>query len=327
MALQPFEVVKGGATRTSGRRRWRYIQYQYTTRLIGDGFFGKDVDIPACKITYHIQSAIGGGSQGRDQTYALPALAMRVISLVPKKAADIRDTTADTFADIEARRLRSSAEFVGVGDRVRLRASCSSAWRSCASSAGTASARRRPSAPLPLGAVLRGCRARSRRSVKDVARDGWTPRARRAARWRCSASPAPSRSAVPSPRTIVDAHVDAGDGQLARAQGPAAGRKRVAGLDVDDVRHDRATLADTNGHAASPRTELLLNDLQESLSTFSAAALRPERPARHGGARRRARAAATDALKKLRVANVWPVRTAGALARTAADVGSMVWSR
>ena len=35
----------------------------------------------------------------------------------------------------------------------------------------------------------------------------------------------------------------------------------------------------------------------------------------------------TDALKKLRVANLWPVRTAGALARTAADVGGMVWSR
>ena len=81
-------------------------------RLIGDGFFGKDVDIPGVKITYHIQSSIGGGSQGRDQIYALPALTMRVKSLVPKKAADIRDTSRDTFADIEARRLRSTGELV-----------------------------------------------------------------------------------------------------------------------------------------------------------------------------------------------------------------------
>ena len=74
VALQPFEVVKGVRHEDIRTPPLRYIQYEYTTRLIGDVFFGKDVDIPSVKITYHIQSAIGGGSQGRDQTYALPAL-------------------------------------------------------------------------------------------------------------------------------------------------------------------------------------------------------------------------------------------------------------
>ena len=112
VALQPFEVVNGVRHEDIRTPPWRYIQYEYTTRIIGDTFFGKDVDIPGVKVTYHIQSSIGGGSEGRDQTYALPPLAMRVNSLVPKKAADIRDTSTDTFADIETRRLRSTGELV-----------------------------------------------------------------------------------------------------------------------------------------------------------------------------------------------------------------------
>jgi hypothetical protein len=35
----------------------------------------------------------------------------------------------------------------------------------------------------------------------------------------------------------------------------------------------------------------------------------------------------TEALKKLRVAKLWPMRAAGALAKSAADVGGVVWSR
>ena len=109
VALQPFEVVKGVRHEDIRTPPLRYIQYEYTTRLIGDVFFGKDVDIPSVKITYHIQSAIGGGSQGRDQTYALPALAMRVNSLVPKKAriglrivsASVRTARSVTVAVID----------------------------------------------------------------------------------------------------------------------------------------------------------------------------------------------------------------------------------
>jgi hypothetical protein len=307
VALQPFEVVKGVRHEDIRTPPLRYIQYEYTTRLIGDVFFGKDVDIPSVKITYHIQSAIGGGSQGRDQTYALPALAMRVNSLVPKKAADIRDNTTDTFAEIESRRLRSSAElvasaiafgfalvlvglaFVRVVGRYRVR---------------TPSAAR----PLPVG----------------VARDGWTSElaGRALAVFRIASAVALGR---PVAQEIVDKHVAPGDGQLAVRKGRFRPKRALISTSTTSGTIAR-TLEDTNGRRPSPRTELLLNELQESLNTFRAA-----RYGRNGQLDTAALDAAfehgTDALKKLRVANLWPVRTAGALARTAADVGGMVWSR
>src|SRR5207237_7597219 len=72
-------------------------------------------DIPAVKITYNIQSAAAGGAQGRDMAYILPPIPMRVLSLVPKLAADIRDAPHQTFADIEARRFRAMWETVAAG--------------------------------------------------------------------------------------------------------------------------------------------------------------------------------------------------------------------
>src|SRR5665213_1849117 len=173
IALQPFEVVKGLRHEDIKDAPWRYLQYEYTVRLIADSLFDKDVELPPVKITYHIQSSIGGGSQGRDQMYQLPALTMRVTSLVPKKVADIRDTAPNTFADIEARRVRSSSELVAAAiafgfaivllglsivrviGRFRVR---------------TPAAKR----PLGLGTVLAGCLREAGR-VKADAAGGWTP--------------------------------------------------------------------------------------------------------------------------------------------------------
>jgi hypothetical protein len=323
VALQPFEVVKGVRHEDIRTPPLRYIQYEYTTRLIGDVFFGKDVDIPGVKITYHIQSAIGGGSQGRDQTYALPALAMRVNSLVPKKAVDIRDNTPDTFAEIETRRLRSSAALVAsavsfgfavvilglalvrVFGRYRVR---------------TPSASRR----LSPAAVLRGCVRASARVREDVARDGWSGElaGRAMSVLRIASSVALGR---PIAQEIVAPHVAPRDGQVALRKGLLRPKRVLLSASTTSATIALA-LADTNGKRPSPRTELLLNELQESL-----AVLRAARYGRNGQLDTSALDAAlergTDALKKLRVAHFWPVRTAGALARSAADVGSMVWSR
>jgi len=323
VALQPFEVVKGVRHEDIRTPPLRYIQYEYTTRLIGDVFFGKDVDIPGVKITYHIQSSIGGGSQGRDQTYALPALAMRVNSLVPKKAADIRDTTPDTFAEIETRRLRSSAAFVAsaisfgfavvllglalvrVFGRYRVRTPASS----------------RPLAPAT---VLRGCARAAARIRQEVAREGWSAElaGRAMAVIRIASAVALGR---PLAQQIVERHVVPRDGQLAIRKGLL--RPKRALVSASTTSATIATqLADTNGRRPAPRTEQLLTELQESL-----AVLRAARYGRNGQLDTAALDAAlergTDALKKLRVAHFWPVRTAGALARSAADAGSMVWSR
>jgi hypothetical protein len=46
--------------------------------------------------------------QGRDQTYLLPPQSVRVMSLVPAEATDIRDTPAETFSDLDQRAFRAN---------------------------------------------------------------------------------------------------------------------------------------------------------------------------------------------------------------------------
>src|SRR5262245_36733290 len=82
LSITPFEVVSGARGEDMVAPPWRYVQFDYSVRLLSDGFFGQDVMIPGVTVTYNLQTA--GGTQGRDQTYMLPALPMRILSLVPK---------------------------------------------------------------------------------------------------------------------------------------------------------------------------------------------------------------------------------------------------
>ncbi|MEZ5294644.1 MAG: hypothetical protein R2745_26435 [Vicinamibacterales bacterium] len=115
MALPPFDVLDGSepADVVSGARR--FFQYSYTLRLLNDTSFGQDVSLAGLSIGYHIDTSTSDGttSQGRDQTYAMPPLTVRVLSLVAGSARDIRDSTAMTFGDLEARRFRSQALRLG----------------------------------------------------------------------------------------------------------------------------------------------------------------------------------------------------------------------
>jgi hypothetical protein len=110
MQFAPFEVLGGnhGADLRTGARR--FFQYQYRMRLIAENQFGRDVALPETKISYRVQSHVGDKTsiEGRDQTYLLPAQAMKVLSLVPADAADIRDASSETFADIDQRAFRSN---------------------------------------------------------------------------------------------------------------------------------------------------------------------------------------------------------------------------
>ncbi len=107
----PFEVLGGahGADLRTDQRR--FFQYEYRLRLIAEGLFGKDVALPDTKISYRVQSKVGQKTslQGRDQAYILPAQSVRILSLVPNDASDIRDTSsADTFSDIDQRAFRAN---------------------------------------------------------------------------------------------------------------------------------------------------------------------------------------------------------------------------
>jgi hypothetical protein len=105
----PFEVTNGTQSAdhvTAGRR---FMQYHYTTRLIAEDFFGSDIVIPAVSITYRIESRVQEDSsvQGREQTYELPALTMRINSLVANDARHIREAAVPSFDEIAARDFRA----------------------------------------------------------------------------------------------------------------------------------------------------------------------------------------------------------------------------
>jgi hypothetical protein len=318
IGLQPFEVVKGVRHEDVRNPPYRYVQYEYTARLIAEGLFEKDIDLPAVKLTYHIQSSVGGGSTGRDQTYQLPAMAMHVASLVPKKAADIRDTTANTFAEIEARRVRSTGEFVAAliafGFAVVL--------------LGLALVRvvgryrvRTPAAERLLGvsAVLSGCLREAGRVQADAA-GGWTPElaSRALTVLRIGGAVALDR---PVAQSIVGAGVAPREGQIALRKGLLGRRRSLVSTATTPVAIARS-LASTNGHAPNARTEAILKELEESLTVLSRARYGREGKL-EGPALDAALESGVSALKKLRTKNTWPMRTIGSLTRQATEIG---WS-
>ena len=72
-------------------------------RVLGEEFFGKEITLPRLQISYRVQNSLQGGAalQGREAQYSLVPVPIRVLSLVPAGTADIRDTPADTFGDVE----------------------------------------------------------------------------------------------------------------------------------------------------------------------------------------------------------------------------------
>jgi hypothetical protein len=104
--VAPFEVLNGTRHEDIVAPPYRYFQYQYTLRLMADRSFGQDVDIPSIKIVYNVQFTAGrgaGSGEGRDLTYVLPAIPIRIVSLVPRLANDI-----PTSASRRARRSATS---------------------------------------------------------------------------------------------------------------------------------------------------------------------------------------------------------------------------
>jgi hypothetical protein len=114
--MAPFEVLSGRKHPEIKSGMWRYFQYEYTVRLIADGFFGQDLAIPPISISYRVNMLGAGAAQeGREKAYVLPQLPIRIVSLVPTIATDIRDAPRGTFADIAQRTLRANVAFVLAG--------------------------------------------------------------------------------------------------------------------------------------------------------------------------------------------------------------------
>src|SRR5687767_10217227 len=107
--IAPFEILGGSHPPDVRRASRRFFQYDYQLRIISRDAIGRDVNVPALTISYRIHSRVGAAAtlEGRDLSYVLPALPIRVLSLVPADAADIRDASEASLAAVAALRSRS----------------------------------------------------------------------------------------------------------------------------------------------------------------------------------------------------------------------------
>jgi hypothetical protein len=321
--VTPFEVVEGVRHQDVTAPPWRYFQYEYTLRLVGDGSFGRDVQVPSVRIGYNLRGSAGAGSEGRDQSYALPPLPVRVLSLVSKQAADIRDGQAETFKGIEDRLFRATAEFV---------AACIvfgfAAILAIAAIIRVIAQRRRrmPTLAKPPAAalILRACLRGVRRVRSDVSGSGWTPDtlSRALAVCRLAAGVGLGR---PFGYAIAYWDDPLREGQVALPRRLLKRTRAVVSAPTIPARIERATAA-ASGRGRSATRVAALSTLAEALRTLEHA-----RYQRDGQIDAAGLDAALDgaggAMRRLWLAELWPLRVVGSMGRSPADFDSAVASR
>ena len=108
--VAPFEILGGSHPPDARRGSRRFFQYRYSLRLINADSIGRDVNVPVLPIQYRVHSRVGANAslEGRDLTYLLPPLPIKLLSLVPADAADIRDGADASLGAVELLRFRSS---------------------------------------------------------------------------------------------------------------------------------------------------------------------------------------------------------------------------
>lgn len=308
LSLTPYEVVSGRRGQDVVVSPWRYVQFEYAVRLLSDGFFGQEVPVPPLTVTYNLQGA--GGTQGRDQTYQLPTLPMRILSLVPSGASDIRDSSGQTFEGLGSRRFRASLATVLAVAAFAFAVVL--AIFAIVRAFGRFRAARGPSeATLPLPAVLAGCADALAEVGADVARVGWSPGlARRAvAALRIAGAVALGR---PVAQQAARPGVREREGQLTVRRGWLRPRRVLLSAPITPgtiARHLE------NGHRSDARGQATLVPITETLSALSA--LSYGRSGTVGGQDLdEALATGRTAVRRLRVGTLWPARTMDALRRS-----------
>jgi hypothetical protein len=108
--MAPFEILGGSHPPDVRRGSRRFFQYDYQLRIIGPDAVGQDINIPPLPISYRIQSRVGAAAtlDGRDLSYVMPMMPIKVLSLVPADASDIRDASEAGLGPVASLRFRSS---------------------------------------------------------------------------------------------------------------------------------------------------------------------------------------------------------------------------
>jgi hypothetical protein len=171
--LPPFEVAGGTRAKDITTAARRFFQYSYQLRVIAENVFATTVSLPALEITYKIESRaeMGDSVAGRDQSYALPSLAIRVLSMVPDTATDIREAPVSSFDEIEDVGFRGSAMRVAGWTLLAL--------GGLLLAAALLGLLRRDRADVPKSrhlsesVILRGVR-QELASIREQSRNGWT---------------------------------------------------------------------------------------------------------------------------------------------------------
>jgi hypothetical protein len=122
--VAPFEVLATRRAADVKSADHRFLQVEYDLRLIDEGLFGQDVNLPEIPLDYRVQTRVESGtlSEGIAQVYVLPPQPVRLLSLVPAGASDIRDASARTFRELEAASLRARMLVTGGGVLIGLAA-------------------------------------------------------------------------------------------------------------------------------------------------------------------------------------------------------------
>jgi hypothetical protein len=266
LSLAPFDIVGGTRHEDVLALPWRYFQYEYTVRIVGTTFFGLDVDIPALNLKYNILSK-AGDSQGRDQMYILPALPMRVLSLVPSKTEDIRDVSSESFGSMEARRRRGTEELVAAAVALAF------AIVLLGLALGRLVGRYRKKGPvasraLPPSTILAACLGAIRRLQSEIAGEGWTPdrAAHACAVFRIAAAVALGRTVAQSPAGR-DAAVR--EGQVPVRTGIVRPRRALISAATSPETFKRKPASPAIGRRQGALA-VILEEIHQGLSVFSA---------------------------------------------------------
>ncbi|MFN7980693.1 MAG: hypothetical protein U0Q11_02440 [Vicinamibacterales bacterium] len=264
--MSPFEVVGGSHPSDLHAGMRRFFQYEYRLRIINPDVAGTDVRIPDVALHYRVNSKIAGNSsvQGRDLMYYLPPEVMRVESMVPDGATDIRDSTGASFAALDALNFRAGIfNIIGIA----LTAFGALVVLLLLVRLARGARKRTPSdqRELSMGSLL-GVATRELAAVgQERGSAGWTDALvdRALGATRVAAAGAIGRKI--SQRT-VDTGVDAGEGRLLTS-GPRRGTSRVVSAPTtanDLARHlPRMSAADAQRSSVEA--------LRDALATFAAA--------------------------------------------------------
>jgi len=338
MQLPPFDVIGGAKASDLRTADHRFFQYQYRLRLVSEEMFGQDVPLPDLKISYRVRSRVDADAvEGRDQIYLLPEASVRVLSLVPPDATDIRDASFDTFDIIDRRLSRANvlrlvggvligfAALAGLVAVVRL----------------ASGARAKTPAPRSLvsdRAILREV-GRELAAIQHARRDGgWTPEmvARLLTSLRII-----SGYALGLPATALVGRPSGGDGAPAtagqltlRGRGASWGSSRevtVPGWVTPNViAQQLGRLPMPSGpRPAKPRNVEVLEALESAMAKLTVAHYGREGASGSidEAAPDEALALASSSLRRLKMEQAWPIRKLQALRFPKGGQARRVWSR